>query len=1001
MDAQPLFSFCYYLTIFVLNTSTLNPLRLTCNSPVYLKISRNLVAIFILSFGLVFHVQAQSNQTVLNGSFTAPAVFPSGTCGYTWTNSAPGIGLPASGSGDIASFKAINTGTTPIIATITATPVGAALAYVANSGSNDVSVVSTGTKTVVATIPVGRNPFGAAVSPDGRSVYITNKDDASVSVIDVYTNTVTATITVNAGPQGIAASPDGNYLYVACGAANRVAVINLASKTIIASISVGQNPYGVILNPSGTRAYVTNYNGRSVSVIGTSFYGVISTIATGDNPAGMVTSSDGKILYVATAGANKMTEINAVNNSIIKEFTVRANPTTIVINNAANELYLAGPTGVMNIIKLNYDTVFDTASPGATGMAFTPDHSYFYYTDKFNNRLSYTAASLGNGGIISPLGNGPTSFGNFIAPGPPCNLPIITFTIQVDPSPNIQVSAVTGSISSCMGTASSNPNIEQFTVSGSSLNTDINIAAPADFEISLNENSGYTHNISLPAAARTVARTTIFVRSSATASSGPLTGNINCTSTGAADKQVTVSGTVNPIPVINTISDQTVSAGTLTTAVNFTGTAMRYSWVNSTPGIGLASSGNGPINSFTAINTTHGPITATITVTPSSATCTGEVKTFNITVDPAPVITANANLKPATIEFGESSPVDNFTISGTNLSAGITVTAPVGFEISSDNVTFTSTTTIGTAGDIGPSTIYYRLKLGSAADTYTGNILLTSPAAVNVSITLPNIVVIPAPLTVTADDVTKVYGDILKSNSNSTAFKITAGSLKNGNTLTLVAINYGTGAASDAAVGSYPTISPVISIGGNGFVPNNYKVNLVNGTITVSPATLTITADNKSKIFNAPIPQLTMHYGGFVNNETSAVITVKPTISTNATMTSSVGNYLITVTGATAKNYNIIYVDGVLTIVPAPPTITPPNAFTPNNDGINDLWEIPALAAYPDCTVKIYSRWGKLVFQSAGYSKPWDGRFNNTLLTEGTYYYVINPGNNQKIVSGV
>jgi gliding motility-associated-like protein len=158
---------------------------------------------------------------------------------------------------------------------------------------------------------------------------------------------------------------------------------------------------------------------------------------------------------------------------------------------------------------------------------------------------------------------------------------------------------------------------------------------------------------------------------------------------------------------------------------------------------------------------------------------------------------------------------------------------------------------------------------------------------------------------------------------------------------------------------------------------------------------------NKKKIRDAANPALTVTYCGFVNNESAAVLTSKPTISTTATTTSVAGTYPIIATGAVAANYTIAYVDGVLTVDPAPPTISPLNAFTPNGDGVNDLWEIPALAAYPNCVVKVYSRWGKLVFQSIGYSKPWGGKYSNVLLAVGTYYYVIDPGDQQKAVSGI
>ncbi|PJJ80290.1 MBG domain-containing protein [Mucilaginibacter auburnensis] len=971
------------------------------NRPVYISIGSLLTVIIQFSFALIFQVKAQSNQVVSNGSFTQPIVYPSGSCGYTWTNSNSGIGLPANGTGDIASFRAINTGTSSVTATITATPVSAPLAYVANSGSNDVSVFNTATKTIVATIPVGRNPFGAAVSPNGRTVYITNKDDASVTFIDVYTNTAVSTVLVASKPQGIAASPDGNYLYVACGNANSISVIDVSAKTVIANISVGQDPYGVIFNPNGTRAYVTNNKGNSVSVINTVTGNVISTINIGANPAGLVTSADGNTVYVAMTGANKLTIINALSNLITKEITVSNNPVSIVINPLTSRIAMVGISGFMNIVDPITNYVIGTPSPGAQGMAFTPDYSAFYYTDKINNRLSYTAANFGSGGIISPFGNGPTSFGNFIAPGPPCNMPTVKFTIRVDPSPNIQLSAVTGHITACAGSPSSSSDIQQFQVSGNGLNSDINIVAPASFEISLNSGSGFGNTLILPATSGSVSPTTVFVRSSSTAVSGNLTGNVVCTSTGAVAQQATVSAAINPQPSVNIVSNQTLSAGGRTTAINFSGTASVYSWVNNTPGIGLAANGNGPISSFTAVNTTQAPLTATVTVTPSSGNCSGVATTFNITVNPAPVITANSTLPvTATIEFGNTLSSRSFTVSGLNLLDRITVAAPAGFEISLDDINFTETTLLGTGSNIPVTPVYFRLKPGAATGTYSGNIALSSQGAANVNVAMPNITITPAPLTIAADDRVKQYGEVLSNNTSSAAFKITSGILKNGNTLNTVMINYGAGASGNSGIGPYQITPTTVNSGGNGFAAGNYSINWVDGTLTVLPAPLTIAADDNQKIQNALNPTLTFTYSGFVNNENETVLNVKPTITTMATTTSPVGSYPINVTGAVAPNYTITYVDALLTVIPAPLSIVPPNAFTPNGDGINDTWEIPALVAYPKCTVKIYSRSGQLVFQSTGYAKPWDGSYGITQQPVGAYYYIIYPAGEQRPLSG-
>ena len=68
-----------------------------------------------------------------------------------------------------------------------------------------------------------------------------------------------------------------------------------------------------------------------------------------------------------------------------------------------------------------------------------------------------------------------------------------------------------------------------------------------------------------------------------------------------------------------------------------------------------------------------------------------------------------------------------------------------------------------------------------------------------------------------------------------------------------------------------------------------------------------------------------------------------------------------------------------------------PTVITPGNlDGRNDVFTIDFLdALYPDCRVTIFNRWGSIVYESVGYEKPWDGRYNGENLPMGTYFYRI------------
>jgi gliding motility-associated-like protein len=105
-------------------------------------------------------------------------------------------------------------------------------------------------------------------------------------------------------------------------------------------------------------------------------------------------------------------------------------------------------------------------------------------------------------------------------------------------------------------------------------------------------------------------------------------------------------------------------------------------------------------------------------------------------------------------------------------------------------------------------------------------------------------------------------------------------------------------------------------------------------------------------------------------------------------------NYKLTVTsdaGCTAT-------DEIFVKVLKKPVVV--NTFTPNGDGINDIWTIKNIETYPGNTVDIYNRYGERVYSSVGYAIPWDGKYRGAIVPAGTYYYIINPKNGRKVISG-
>jgi gliding motility-associated-like protein len=104
--------------------------------------------------------------------------------------------------------------------------------------------------------------------------------------------------------------------------------------------------------------------------------------------------------------------------------------------------------------------------------------------------------------------------------------------------------------------------------------------------------------------------------------------------------------------------------------------------------------------------------------------------------------------------------------------------------------------------------------------------------------------------------------------------------------------------------------------------------------------------------------------------------------------------YKVTVTGrGSCSSSDVVFVK-----VLKGPKI--PNTFSPNGDGINEKWTIEYLDTYPDNRVQVFTRAGQLVFESRGYKIPWNGSMNGKTLPIDTYYYIIEPGNGRKPLSG-
>jgi hypothetical protein len=115
----------------------------------------------------------------------------------------------------------------------------------------------------------------------------------------------------------------------------------------------------------------------------------------------------------------------------------------------------------------------------------------------------------------------------------------------------------------------------------------------------------------------------------------------------------------------------------------------------------------------------------------------------------------------------------------------------------------------------------------------------------------------------------------------------------------------------------------------------DYTAASATVNLTVHKAVLTATANNASKVYGTANPAFTPSYSGFVNGDTSAVLTGSPSLTTTATAASPAGSYIITAAAGTLStaNYSFVFVNGTLTITKATSSLSISSTKNPSTYG--------------------------------------------------------------------
>jgi YVTN family beta-propeller protein len=227
---------------------------------------------------------------------TEVAITPDGKFGYVALLGETNVSVFSVATNVVVATVPMPTGFIPVWVTVT--PDGSSV--YATGGGNTVAVINTTTNTVSSTftvpVPAGQtstsclsNPL---FNPTGTLVYVlqqpsclTNPATANglVNVLSVPSHNPVAAIPVGVNPFGSVLSPDGTRLYVANNGSktvpsNSVSVIDTTNNTVITTVAVGQSPSALALTPDGTLVYTTDSGGNTLSIIQTATNTVTSTI---------------------------------------------------------------------------------------------------------------------------------------------------------------------------------------------------------------------------------------------------------------------------------------------------------------------------------------------------------------------------------------------------------------------------------------------------------------------------------------------------------------------------------------------------------------------------------------------------------------------------------------------------------------------------------------------------------------------------------------------------
>jgi YVTN family beta-propeller protein len=304
----------------------------------------------------------------------------------------------------------------PAVAESSAVPESSApRIYVTNEVSGDLTVIDSGTRRVIATVPLGKRPRGIHPSPDGKTLYVAlsgspiagpgvdettlpppDKSADGIGVFDVAQNKLIKIIPGGSDPENFDISKDGKFLYISNEDTSSVSIVDVGTEKVLKSIKIGGEPEGVKVTPDGKHVFITSEEDGTIAVLDPAAGRIISTFKVGHRPRSIAFTPDVAHAYVNAENDGTVVLIDAKRYKQIKPISIGKpgliKPMAVLMSADGKRLYVSTGRGhQVFAVDTATNAVVGSVTAGQRpwGIALSPDGKMLYSANGPSNDISF------------------------------------------------------------------------------------------------------------------------------------------------------------------------------------------------------------------------------------------------------------------------------------------------------------------------------------------------------------------------------------------------------------------------------------------------------------------------------------------------------------------------------------------------------------------------------------------------------------------------------------